>query len=132
MDYVIYVGDTETTGLDSRLNDVIELSLCRLTDGEQKTWCLRPINPGNIDQGALRVNGHKIEDLTGQTKEGREKYLDPNKVIIEIENMGNTSAATVPVAMDKAVRDGRVRRGQNLLLTAFGAGITSGSLLMRF
>jgi len=55
-----------------------------------------------------------------------------NKVVIEIENMGNISAATVPVAFDRAVRDGRIQRGQNLLLTAFGAGITSGSLLMRF
>lgn len=58
--------------------------------------------------------------------------ISMDKVVIEIENMGNTSAATVPVAFDKAVRDGRIRRGQNLLLTAFGAGITSGSLLMRY
>ncbi len=58
--------------------------------------------------------------------------IDMAKVVIEIENMGNTSAATVPVAFDKAVRDGRITRGQNLLLTAFGAGITSGSLLMRY
>ncbi len=55
-----------------------------------------------------------------------------DKVVNVIENMGNTSAATVPVAFDKAVRDGRIQRGQNLLLTAFGAGITSGSLLMRY
>jgi 3-oxoacyl-[acyl-carrier-protein] synthase-3 len=55
-----------------------------------------------------------------------------SKVVVEIENMGNTSAATVPVAFDKAVRDGRIQRGQNLLLTAFGAGVTSGSLLMRY
>ena len=55
-----------------------------------------------------------------------------DKVVVEIEDMGNTSAATVPVALDRAVRDGRVQRGQHVLLTAFGAGITSGSLLMRF
>jgi 3-oxoacyl-[acyl-carrier-protein] synthase III len=55
-----------------------------------------------------------------------------NKVIVEIEDMGNTSSATVPVAFDRAVRDGRIQRGQNLLLTAFGAGVTSGSLLMRY
>lgn len=54
------------------------------------------------------------------------------KVIVEIADMGNTSAATVPVAFDRAVRDGRIQRGQNLLFTAFGAGITSGSLLARF
>lgn len=55
-----------------------------------------------------------------------------SKVVVEIENMGNTSAATVPVAMDRAIRDGRIQRGQNILLTAFGAGITSGSLLLRY
>ena len=55
-----------------------------------------------------------------------------SKVVLEIERMGNTSAATVPVALDRAVRDGRIKRGQNLLLTAFGAGITSGSILLKF
>lgn len=55
-----------------------------------------------------------------------------DKVIVEIADMGNTSAATIPVALDKAVRDGRIQRGQNILLTAFGAGLTSGSVMMRF
>ncbi len=55
-----------------------------------------------------------------------------DKVILEIEDMGNTSAATIPVALDRAVRDGRIQRGQNILMTAFGAGLTSGSALMRF
>lgn len=54
------------------------------------------------------------------------------KVVVEIEDMGNTSAATIPVALDKAIRDGRITRGQNILLTAFGAGITSGSALLRY
>jgi 3-oxoacyl-[acyl-carrier-protein] synthase-3 len=54
------------------------------------------------------------------------------KVINIIENMGNTSAATIPVALDIAIRDGRIRRGHNCLLAAFGAGITSGSLLLRY
>lgn len=55
-----------------------------------------------------------------------------DKVVVEIEDMGNTSAATVIVSLDRAIRDGRIQRGQNILLTAFGAGITSGSLLMRY
>ncbi len=54
------------------------------------------------------------------------------KVVVEIEEMGNTSAATVIVALDRAIRDGRIQRGQNVLLTAFGAGITSGSILLRY
>lgn len=55
-----------------------------------------------------------------------------DKVVVDIENMGNTSAATVPISFDHAVRDGRIKRGDVCLLTAFGAGITSGSLLMRY
>lgn len=54
------------------------------------------------------------------------------KVVVEIEDTANTSAATVIIALDRAIRDGRIQRGQNLLLTAFGAGITSGSVLMRY
>lgn len=55
-----------------------------------------------------------------------------DKVVVEIEDMGNTSAATIIVALDKAIQDGRIQRGQNILLTAFGAGITSGSVLLRY
>lgn len=55
-----------------------------------------------------------------------------DKVIIEIERMGNTSAATIPVALDKAVRDGRIQRGQNIMFTAFGGGLTSGSLFIKY
>lgn len=54
------------------------------------------------------------------------------KVIVRIAEMGNTSAATVPVALDMAFRDGTIKRGQTLLFTAFGAGLTSGSILLRF
>jgi 3-oxoacyl-[acyl-carrier-protein] synthase-3 len=58
--------------------------------------------------------------------------IDPTKVIVNVQRTGNTSAASVPIALDEAVRDGRIKRGQNVILTAFGAGLTSGSLLMRF
>ena len=54
------------------------------------------------------------------------------KVVIEIEDVGNTSAGTVPIALDRAVRDGRIKRGQNILLAAFGGGLTSGSLLFKY
>jgi DNA polymerase III alpha subunit (gram-positive type) len=86
MEYIIYVCDVETTGLNSHLHDVIELSLLRLSDGAQKTWCFKPFSIENIDMGALRVNGHKLEDLKHETKYGRETYLDPVKTIIDVEN----------------------------------------------
>ena len=54
------------------------------------------------------------------------------KVIVEIQNMGNNSSASIPICLDKAVRANRIQRGQNILLTAFGGGLTCGSLLMRY
>lgn len=58
--------------------------------------------------------------------------ISKDKVINVIEDMGNTSAATIPVAMNTAIRDGRIQRGDKLLLTAFGSGLTSGSVLLTF
>jgi hypothetical protein len=84
--YTLYVCDTETTGLDPAKNDVIEVSFYRLSDGVQKTWQIKPTNFNNIETDALRVNGHKKEDITHQTKFGRETYKEASEAIIEIEN----------------------------------------------
>lgn len=54
------------------------------------------------------------------------------KAIINVQDTGNTSAATIPIAFDQAIRDGRVQRDQTVLFTAFGAGLTSGSILLRY
>jgi 3-oxoacyl-[acyl-carrier-protein] synthase-3 len=58
--------------------------------------------------------------------------IAPEKVIINVDDTGNTSAATVPIAFDQAIRDGRIQRGQHVLLAAFGAGLTSGSIMLKF
>ena len=52
------------------------------------------------------------------------------KVILTIEEHGNTSAASIPLALDYAVRSGKIQRGQKLLLEAFGAGFAWGSALI--
>lgn len=54
------------------------------------------------------------------------------KVISTVHETGNTSAASIPIAFDIAYRDGRIKRGQTILLTAFGAGLTSGSIILKF
>jgi 3-oxoacyl-[acyl-carrier-protein] synthase-3 len=59
-------------------------------------------------------------------------HLPMERVIVTINDHGNTSAASVPLALDTAVLDGRVRRGQLLLLEAFGGGFTWGSALIRY
>lgn len=54
------------------------------------------------------------------------------KVVVSLHETGNTSAASIPVAFDMAFNEGKIKRGQLVLLAAFGAGLTSGSLLLRF
>jgi DNA polymerase III epsilon subunit-like protein len=86
MEYNIFIADTETTGLDNRLHDIIEISILNFKTEEQKTWFLQPLNIASADPGALKVNGHKLEDLKLQTKFGKDTYRKPNEVLVEIEN----------------------------------------------
>ncbi len=58
--------------------------------------------------------------------------LPEEKVVINIERFGNTTAATIPLALNDAVQDGRLKRGDLVLLTSVGAGFTVGSVLVRW
>jgi 3-oxoacyl-[acyl-carrier-protein] synthase-3 len=58
--------------------------------------------------------------------------LPMEKVILTVQDHGNTSAASVPMALDVGIRDGRVKRDQLILMEAFGGGFTWGSVLMRY
>ncbi len=62
----------------------------------------------------------------------RKLGLPMERVVVTVDRHGNTSAASVPLALDVAVRDGRIRPGELLLLEAFGGGFTWGSALVRF
>lgn len=54
------------------------------------------------------------------------------RVVLTVEDQGNTSAASIPVALDIAVRDGRIKRGENVMCVAFGGGLTWGSALFNY
>lgn len=54
------------------------------------------------------------------------------KVLINVDRYGNTSAATIPTVLDEAVRAGMIQEGQIVLLDCFGAGLTYGAILMRW
>ena len=58
--------------------------------------------------------------------------LAPEKVIINIQNYGNTTAGTIPLALNDALADGRLRKGNLVLLASVGAGFTVGSVLLRW
>jgi 3-oxoacyl-[acyl-carrier-protein] synthase-3 len=62
----------------------------------------------------------------------RKLSLSMDKVVTTIDQHGNTSAASIPLALDTAVRDGRIQRGDTLLLEAFGGGFTWGSALVTY
>jgi len=58
--------------------------------------------------------------------------IAPEKVIVNIEKYGNTSAATIPIAFHEAIQEGKIKRGDIVLLDAFGAGLTFGATLLRY
>jgi len=58
--------------------------------------------------------------------------IPTERVVLTVQDHGNTSAASVPLALDTAVRDGRIQRGDTLVLEAMGAGFTWGAVLMTY
>ncbi len=63
---------------------------------------------------------------------GKKLGVDREKVIVSVDRHGNTSAASVPLALDEAVRDGRIQRGQKVLVEGVGGGFTWGAALLEF
>jgi 3-oxoacyl-[acyl-carrier-protein] synthase-3 len=63
---------------------------------------------------------------------GARLAIDPAKVYVNIDRIGNTSAASIPIALDECARSGRIRRGDLVLFTAFGAGLTWAATLLRW
>ncbi|MDH3948754.1 MAG: ketoacyl-ACP synthase III [Gammaproteobacteria bacterium] len=62
----------------------------------------------------------------------RKLNMSMDHVVVTVDETGNTSAASIPLALDMAVRDGRIERGQTLMLEAFGGGFTWGSALLKY
>ena len=97
---------------------------------------------GQLLMETLHANNFRKQDLDWliphqaniRIIEAMAKRLDLSmeRVIITIDTHGNTSAASVPLALEVGIRDGRVKRGQLMLLEAFGGGFTWGSALIRY
>jgi 3-oxoacyl-[acyl-carrier-protein] synthase-3 len=96
----------------------------------------------SIAQEALDANNLTIDDLDWLIPHqanlriiqatAKRVGLSMDKVVQTVQIHGNTSAASIPLALDVAIRDGRVKPGQLLLFDAFGGGFTWGSVLLRF
>lgn len=97
---------------------------------------------GRIVEETLEANGLTKDDIDwliphqANTRiiqaTARKLDLPMERVIMTVAEHGNTSSASIPLAFDQAVRDGRIQRGQTLLMEAFGGGFTWGSVLVRY
>jgi len=114
-------------GVQMKGNEVYKVAVNTLGQLVTETLSAHNIPKAELDwliphQANLRI----IEAIA------RRLELSMDRVIVTIGDQGNTSAASVPLALDTGIRDGRVRRGQLLLLEAFGGGFTWGSALIRY
>lgn len=108
-------------------NKVFKIAISILTRIINETLCINNLNYKELDwliphQANLRIIIAVAKRLN----------IDIKKIVITLDKYGNISAASVPVALDEAVRDKRIKSGQLILLEAFGAGFTWGSALIRF
>lgn len=108
-------------------NEVFKVAVTELAHIVDETLRINALDRSELDwlvphQANLRI-------ITATAKR---LGMDMGKVVITLDRHGNTSAASVPLALDEAVRDGRIQRGHLVLLEAFGGGFTWGSALLRF
>jgi 3-oxoacyl-[acyl-carrier-protein] synthase-3 len=97
---------------------------------------------GRIVDETLAKNGLKKSDIDWLVPHqaniriiqatARKLRMPMENVVVTVAEHGNTSAASVPLALDVAVREGRIRRGETVLLEAFGGGFTWGSVLLKY
>ena len=100
------------------------------------------VNLAAVLTEALEAAGHSPEEVDWVVPHQANKRiidatakklgLDPNRVVVTVDQHANTSAASVPLALDVAVRDGRVKKGDLIVLEAMGGGFTWGAAVVRF
>lgn len=120
-------GDEKSGFIEMQGNATFKLAVRELANVVEETLAANHLEKSAIDWLIPHQANIRIISATAEKLE-----MDLSQVVLTVEKYGNTSAATVPVALDEAVRDGRIQRGQLLLLEAFGGGWTWGSALVRF
>ena len=118
------VGDT---GIMMSGNEVFKVAVKTLSNIASEALAANNINPSDIDWLVPHQANLRIIQATA-----KRLNLPMEKVIVTVQDHGNTSAASVPMALDVAIHDGRIKRGQLILMEALGAGFTWGSILMRY
>jgi 3-oxoacyl-[acyl-carrier-protein] synthase-3 len=108
-------------------NEVFKMAVNTLGRIVDETLEANQLEKGDVDwlvphQANTRIIGATAKKLK----------MDMDHVVMTVGEHGNTSGASVPLALDTAVRDGRIQRGETLLLEAFGGGFTWGSALIKY
>lgn len=120
-------GDEERPYIQMKGNEVFKVAVKTLEGIVDETLAANNLDRSAIDWLVPHQANIRIIQATAKRLE-----MPMEKVVLTLQDHGNTSAASVPMALDVAVRDGRVKRGDLLLLEAFGGGLTWGSALVRF
>jgi 3-oxoacyl-[acyl-carrier-protein] synthase-3 len=113
--------------LEMRGNEVFKMAVTTLGRIVDETLAANDMKKSDVDWLIPHQANIRIINATAK------KLQTPmERVVVTVHEHGNTSAASVPLALDVAVRDGRIKRGETLLMEAFGGGFTWGSVLARF
>ena len=120
-------GINETGTIEMMGNEVYRIAVNRLSDLAEET--LKDCNMTSDDLSWMVPHQANIRIISAVAKRIK---LPMSKVILTIEKHGNTSAASIPLALDVAVRDGRIKKGDNLLFEGIGGGFSWGSLLVEY
>ncbi|HEX8389515.1 MAG TPA: beta-ketoacyl-ACP synthase III [Sphingomonas sp.] len=129
---LLYVdGGPSTTGTVGKLRmkgrEVFRHAVVNLSSVMTESLTLAGLSPEAVDWVVPHQANARILDATA-----KKLGLDPEKVVVTVDKHANTSAASVPLALDEAVRDGRIRPGHLVILEAMGGGFTWGAAVVRF
>ena len=108
-------------------NEVFKVAVTKLSEVVEQTLAANNMQKSDLDWLVPHQANFRIIKATAKKLE-----MSLDQVVLTLEKYGNTSAATVPTALDTAIRDGRIKRGQTLLLEAFGGGFAWASALVRY
>jgi len=116
-----------TAFIEMRGNEVFKMAVNTLGRIVEETLDAANMSRSDIDWLVPHQANIRIIQATA-----RKLDMPMDHVVVTVDRHGNTSAASVPLALDTAVRDGRIKRGDTLLMEAFGGGFTWGSALVRY
>ncbi|HEY0860501.1 MAG TPA: 3-oxoacyl-[acyl-carrier-protein] synthase III C-terminal domain-containing protein, partial [Pseudoxanthomonas sp.] len=108
-------------------NDVFKYAVKALDSVVDETLEANGLDKHDLDWLIPHQANLRIIEATARRLE-----MSMDNVIVTVDKHGNTSSGSVPLALDEAIRSGRVQRGQLVLLEAFGGGFTWGSALLRY